>query len=79
MRFRTFQRAAVLLVLLALPSSATAVADTKDPHPQGSSHQSAPAPAPADPLAPFSQGASALAGMAAPFVNAASDVMFPRR
>jgi hypothetical protein len=77
MRFRTFQRTAALLVILALPSGATAVADTKDPHPQGSSHQ--PAPAATDPLAPFSQGASALAGMAAPFVNAASDVMFPRR
>ncbi|MDI3405568.1 hypothetical protein [Streptomyces cavernicola] len=75
MRFRTCQRAAVLLLIVAsLQSGATALADGKGPGGQGASKT-----APVDPLAPFSQGASALAGMAAPFVNAASDAMFPRR
>ncbi|MEU2559583.1 hypothetical protein ABZ626_09650 [Streptomyces longispororuber] len=31
-----------------------------------------------DPLSPFTQGASTFARMAAPFTNAASEVMFPR-
>ncbi|MDI3423933.1 hypothetical protein [Streptomyces luteolus] len=77
MRFRTCQRAAVLLLILtALQSGTTALADGKGPGGQGAPRGQA---ARVDPLAPFSQGASALAGMAAPFVNAASDVMFPRR
>jgi hypothetical protein len=77
MRFRTFQRAAVLLVALAaLQTGASAHADGKDPHGQTSRPGKSGS---VDPLAPFSQGASALASMAAPYVNAASDVMFPRR
>ncbi|MGW7082618.1 hypothetical protein ACWGH2_03840 [Streptomyces sp. NPDC054871] len=70
MRSRTFQRAVVLLVAVAaLQGGASAVA--ADPKPGGKS-------ASVDPLKPLAQGASAFASMAAPFVNAASDVMFPR-
>ncbi|MGW7065431.1 hypothetical protein ACWGII_04305 [Streptomyces sp. NPDC054855] len=68
---RVYQRAVVvLLVLTALQGGASATADGQKPGGKSAS---------VDPLKPFSQGASALAGMAAPFVNAASDVMFPRR
>lgn len=74
MRSRTLQRAVVLLVAVATLSGGTsAVADGHKPHgkPSGKS-------ASVDPLKPLAQGASAFASMAAPFVNAASDVMFPR-
>ncbi|MFI0242195.1 hypothetical protein [Streptomyces sp. NPDC016845] len=76
MRIRTLQRAAVLLVaLVAVQGGASALADGKSPKPPaGPTVQSGRV----DPLAPFSQSASALAKVAAPFVNAASDVMFPR-
>ncbi|MFK4064811.1 hypothetical protein [Streptomyces sp. NPDC029674] len=72
MRFRTYHRAAVLLVaLLALQGGATAVADGhKPPAPKSST---------VNPLAPFEQGASAFVNMAAPFVDAASQAMFPRK
>ncbi|MEV0252863.1 hypothetical protein AB0H82_01090 [Streptomyces sp. NPDC050732] len=71
MRSRTYPRAAVLLVtLLALQGGATAVADGRKP----------PAPpAQVNPLAPFERGASAFVNMAAPFVDAASQAMFPRK
>ncbi|MEU2930187.1 hypothetical protein AB0D42_32420 [Streptomyces sp. NPDC048304] len=85
MRSRTHscRRAAVLLlVLLAAQNGAVALADGKGPNtPHG---PSAPAPARSgsvNPLAPFQQGAQALAGMAAPFFDAAStmsDTVFPR-
>ncbi|MEU8956009.1 hypothetical protein AB0C93_17090 [Streptomyces sp. NPDC048518] len=76
MRSRTCTRAAVLLVaLLAVQGGASAVADGgKPPAPRP-----APQPAAANPLAPFEKGAAAFVGMAAPFVDAASDAMFPRR
>ncbi|GAA3101805.1 hypothetical protein ACFQ0X_08435 [Streptomyces rectiviolaceus] len=70
MRSRTFQRAVVLLVVVAaLQGGASAMADEHKP--SGKS-------APTNPLQPFAQGASAFVSMAAPFVNAASDTVFPR-
>ncbi|MEV0640994.1 hypothetical protein AB0I77_39960 [Streptomyces sp. NPDC050619] len=76
MRIRTCQRAAVLLmVLTALQSGTSALADGRDSRGQGDPHTQS---ASIDPLTPFAQGASALAGMAAPFVDAADAVMFPR-
>jgi len=76
MRSRTCQRTVVLLaVLLSVQGGASALADGKDPRPQ-------PAPpgqsGTVDPLSPFAQGAATFAEMASPFVNAASDVMFPQ-
>ncbi|MFJ2264055.1 hypothetical protein ACIOKD_38205 [Streptomyces sp. NPDC087844] len=76
MRFRTCRRAAVLLVVLAtLQGGASAVADGEGGRPQGDppAHSAS-----IDPLTPFAQGASALMGMAAPFVDAASQAMFPQ-
>ncbi|MFJ8079041.1 hypothetical protein ACIQ6Y_00235 [Streptomyces sp. NPDC096205] len=79
---RTCRRAVVLLtVVLAVQGGSSALADTKDPRPR-------PAPqAPSrphgqsgsiNPLTPFAQGAAQFAEMTAPFVNAASDMIFPR-
>ncbi|CAL9339922.1 hypothetical protein [Streptomyces sp. enrichment culture] len=81
MRLSTYRRAAVLLtVLLAVQGGASAVADTKDPRPRPAApsdprggHSGS-----IDPLTPFAQGAARFAQMTAPFVNAASDVFFPR-
>ncbi|BCL26684.1 hypothetical protein [Streptomyces aurantiacus] len=77
MRLRTCLRATVLLMVLgALQSGPSAVADGKGGPPRsGPPAQSASI----DPLAPFSQSASALFGMAAPFVDSASTMMFPPR
>jgi hypothetical protein len=80
MRSRTQHRAAVLLLtltLIALQDGACALADGRKPG--GPSAPGAPGgqSGSIDPLAPFAQGAAALAGMAAPFVNAAGDAFFP--
>ncbi|MGW0423319.1 hypothetical protein [Streptomyces sp. NPDC003015] len=71
MRSRTRLGATVLLVaLVTLQGAAPALADGRQPNTPSAS---------IDPFTPFAQGASTLVDMAAPFVNAASDTVFPRR
>jgi hypothetical protein len=82
MRLHTCRRALVLLtVLFAVQGGATALADTHDPRPRPAPHAPSDPRGQSgsiDPLTPFAQGAASFAQMTAPFVNAASDVFFPR-
>lgn len=76
MRSRLLSRAAVLLVaLVVLQGGSSALAA----EPGGGGGGGGSRSGAIDPITPFAQGASALAGMAQPFYNAFSQAVSPPR
>ncbi|GGX16132.1 hypothetical protein [Streptomyces lomondensis] len=73
MRSRLLSRAAVLLVALVVLQAGSPAQAAEGGGGGGSRSGSI------DPLTPFAQGASALAGMAQPFYNAFSQTVSPPR